>query len=254
EDTILFDPASGYAANIERAHGSIPEATAWTSAPASATLVHTPDVGAIADVMAYLKNNGYADVSATRGLKCVLFMATTAAGSHSVAAFARGDRDVSEAKLTSAVTRRPGEEGPVLALRPMHPEEVRSATGARPGFAGPGKGLTVAYAIADSTLKGSGPLVAGANQDDHHLVGFVLERDAAVPVAFDDILVYRSGDASPAGTARQERRGIEVGHVFKVGTKYSAAMEAVFTGEDGKRHPFIMGCYGIGSWRVVAAA
>nr|MBA3685881.1 proline--tRNA ligase [Planctomycetota bacterium] len=88
-----------------------------------------------------------------------------------------------------------------------------------------------------------------------HLAGVVLARDAGVPLTWADLITYRAGDACPqSGKPLQERRGIEVGHVFKLGTKYSAAMAATFTGQDGKRYPFIMGCYGIGTSRVVAAA
>ena len=254
EDTILFSSQSGYAANVERARGTITAANAW-AAPATATAVHTPNVGAIADVVGYLRGHGYADVSAANTLKCVLFAAKTETKEHSVAALVRGDRDVNEVKLTNAVTRLLGEQGPVLALRPLRPEEIQAATGARPGFAGPGAGLTIGFAIVDDTLKDAGALVAGANRDDHHLVGFDLARDAAVKLEWADILTYRAGDACPlSGAPLQERRGIEVGHVFKLGTKYSAAMKSEYMAEDGKRQPFIMGCYGIGSSRVAAAA
>jgi prolyl-tRNA synthetase len=252
EDTILFCPESGYAANVERARGRIAATNAW-SAPAAATAVHTPNVGAIGEVVAFLRANGHPDVTSANTLKCVLF--ATEAREHTVAAFVRGDRDVNEVKLGNAVTRLLGDLGPALALRPLTPEEVKAATGARPGFAGPGAGLKVGFAIIDETLRDAGSLVAGANQDDHHLVGFAPARDAAVALEWADILTYRAGDACPiSGVPLQERRGIEVGHVFKLGTKYSAAMKAEFTGDDGKRHPFIMGCYGIGSSRVAAAA
>lgn len=254
EDTILFSSQSGYAANVERAVGRIPAANAW-HAPASAQRVHTPAVGAIDDVVGFLRKNGFADVSAANTLKCVLFVARAEQGDSTVAAFVRGDRDVNEVKLTNAVTRLLGAAGPVLSLRPMHPEEIAACTGARPGFAGPGEGLKVAFAVIDETLRDAGPLVAGANQDDHHLVGFVPARDAKVALHWADILTYRAGDGDPrAGAPLQERRGIEVGHVFKLGTKYSAAMQAVYMAADGQRKPFVMGCYGIGSSRVVAAA
>jgi prolyl-tRNA synthetase len=255
EDTILFCSASGYAANIERAKGRVAAAPAWSGAPAAAVPTLTPNVGAIADVVAFLQANGHPGVQAGHCLKCVLFVAKTEKKEFTVAAFVRGDRDVSEVKLANAIGRRLGDRGPVLELRPMRPEEVTAATSARPGFAGPGAGLTVQFTLVDETLKGAGPLVAGANKDDHHLVGFVIERDVTARYEFDDILVYRAGDGCPvSGQPLSERRGIEVGHVFKLGTKYSKAMQAVFTGEDGKRQPFIMGCYGIGSSRVVAAA
>ena len=253
EDTIVYCPTSGYGANVERAQGTLPAAPAW-SAPATATLVHTPKVGAISDVMAFLSAHGYAGVSAAHGLKCVLFIATTADGNHTVAAFVRGDRDVNEVKLLNAVTRALGTKGPALALRAMNPDEVRTATSAEPGFAGPGAGLKVAVAIADPTVQGC-PLIAGANQTDHHLVGFVLERDAIPGMVIDDVTRITAGDGCPrSGEPLMERRGIEVGHIFKLGTKYSAAMGATFMAKDNARLPFIMGCYGIGSSRVVAAA
>lgn len=255
EDAIIYQPESGYAANVERAEGRIPAAPAWVSAPAASTLVHTPGVGSIVDVMAFLGANGYPGVAAAHGLKCVLFVAKAAAAEHRVAAFVRGDREVNEVKLTNAVTRLLGADGPVLELRPMHPEEVRQATGAEPGFAGPGAGLCVRFALIDVQLKGAGPLVAGANRTDYHLVGFVAERDAAVPLHWDDLVRTATGDACPrSGKPLDEKRGIEVGHIFKLGTKYSAAMKAEFMDRDGGRKPFVMGCYGIGSSRVVAAA
>jgi prolyl-tRNA synthetase len=254
EDAIIYCPESGYAANVERAQGGIAAAPAWR-APATATLMPTPKVGSIADVMGFLNANGFADVKPEHGLKCVLFVAKTAAAEHTVAAFVRGDRDVNEVKLTNTLTRLLGDQGPVLALRPMQPDEVRAATGAEPGFAGPGAGLKVAVAVCDERLKAAGPLIAGANRTDHHLVGFVVARDTQVALEYDDLTTARAGDACPrSGQPLQMRRGIEVGHIFKLGTKYSAAMKAEFTGRDQKLHPFIMGCYGIGSTRVIAAA
>lgn len=255
EDAIIYQAESGYAANVERAEGRIPAAPAWASAPAASTLVHTPGVGSIADVMAFLGGNGYPGVAAAHGLKCVLFVAKAAAGEHRVAAFVRGDREVNEVKLTNAVTRLLGADGPVLELRPMHPEEVRQATGAEPGFAGPGAGLSVRFALIDAQLKGAGPLIAGANRTDHHLVGFVAERDAAVPLHWDDLVRTVAGDACPrSGKALDEKRGIEVGHIFKLGTRYSVSMKASVLKADGAETPIVMGSYGIGVERILAAA
>ena len=256
EDAIIYNPVSGYAANVERAAGKMPKAPAWTSAPAASTLVSTPAVGSISDVMGFLATNGYADVAASHGLKCVLLVAGVDDGNHKiadvkVAAFVRGDREVNEVKLSNAVGRA---GRPVLNLRPMHPDEVRAATQAEPGFAGPGTGLTVDLCFFDDQLKDAGPLVAGANKTDHHLIGFVIERDVAVKFTWADLLTVRAGDTDPSGGVLDEKRGIEVGHVFKLGTKYSQAMGAEYLGPDQKRHPFIMGCYGIGTSRVAAAA
>lgn len=254
EDTILFNPETGYAANVERAIGRIAVAPAW-AAPEASTLVHTPAVGSIEAVMTFLNTAGHA-VQAAHCLKTVLFVAKTTTAEFTVAAFVRGDREVNEVKLTNAVTRLLGDKGPVLSLRVMTPDEVRAATGAEPGFAGPGEGLKVAYSVFDKlTLAEAGPLVAGANKTDHHLVGFSIARDAKVAVNWDELVTVRAGDGDPRGAGTlQEKRGIEVGHIFKLGTKYSAAMSAEYLGPDQKRHPFIMGCYGIGTSRVAAAA
>ena len=254
EDTILFNPETGYAANVERAIGRIAPAPAW-KAPETYTVVPTPGVGAIDKVMAFLNTAGY-DVQAAHGLKCVLFVAKTTTAEFTVAAFVRGDREVNEIKLTNAVTRLLGDRGPVLNLRVMTPDEVRAATGAEPGFAGPGEGLKVTYALFDKvTLADAGPLIAGANKTDHHVVGFSIARDAKVQLNWDELVTIRAGDGDPRGAGTlQEKRGIEVGHIFKLGTKYSAAMAAEYLGPDQKRHPFIMGCYGIGTSRVAAAA
>ena len=256
EDAIIFNPVSGYAANVERAHGRMPPAAEWTSAPAAATLVRTPGVGAIADVMGFLRANGHVDVTSSHGLKCVLFVAQVDAGNgrtedYKVAAFVRGDREIHEVKLCNAIAKG---GKPVLNLRAMHPDEVRGATHAEPGFAGPGEGLHVDRCFIDEQLQNGGPLVAGANKTDHHLLGFVIERDAKVQYRWADLMTVRAGDLDPAGGTLDEKRGIEVGHIFKLGTKYSAAMKAEYLGPDQKRHPFIMGCYGIGTSRVAAAA
>ncbi len=252
EDAILFCQESGYAANVERALGRIPAAPAW-SAPATATEVPTPGVGAIDDVVAYLAVNGYPDVTAANTLKAVLFIARLADDSTvEVVAFVRGDREINEVKLTNAVSRR-SKGVAVLNLRPMQPDEVRKV-GAEPGFVGPVTALKAGLFIVDRCVDREAPLVVGANHADHHVVGFRL-KDSAVTLVRDDILKARAGDACPqSGHPLAEKRGIEVGHVFKLGTKYSAAMGAQFTGQDGKLHPFVMGCYGIGTSRVVAAA
>lgn len=256
EDTILFNSQSGYAANVERAVGRIAPAPA-ISAPETATLIATPAHGTIDEVVSFLTANGHAGVTPAHCLKCVLFVAKSEKAEHTVAAFVRGDREVNEVKLTNAVTRLLGDAGPVLNLRPMQADEVRAATaGAEPGFAGPGEGLAVRFAIFDKlTLGDAGALVAGANKTDHHLVGFRIARDAKVAVNWDEIVTIRAGDGDPRGDGvLEEKRGIEVGHIFKLGTKYSEAMKAEYLGPDQKRHPFIMGCYGIGTSRVAAAA
>jgi prolyl-tRNA synthetase len=253
EDAIVFCDDCGYAANVERAEGRPVPAPAL--AASEAVTVHTPAVGAIDEVVAYLNANGHAEVVAGHMLKTVLFVAETGAGAVTVAAYLRGDRSVNEVKLTNAISAALAASGAehteIHDLRAMSDDEVRAATGARPGFAGPG--LTAQVQICDALVAATGGRwISGANQDDHHVVGLELDG-AAYHVA--DISLAAAGDGCPrcAGTLA-ERRGIEAGHVFKLGTKYSAAMGAEFIGQDNKRHPLIMGCYGIGTSRVAAAA
>lgn len=254
EDAILFCSGCDYAANVERATRRAIAVT-WEGA-ATATTVETPKVGTIEDVTKFLTAAGHAWVAPGRCLKCVLYVAKIATGDVSVAAFVPGDRQVNEVKLTNALNRQLHDRGPVLELRPMHPEEVVAATGAKPGFAGPTTGLKVNFLIIDQSVPRNLPLVIGANRTDHHIVGYRLDRDAAgLTLLSDDLVTVETGDGCPRCSATlAQKRGIEVGHIFKLGTKYSAAMKAEFTGQDQKLHPFIMGCYGIGTSRVVAAA
>jgi prolyl-tRNA synthetase len=210
-------------------------------------------VGAIADVLPVLHAAGYAGLDATRMLKTVLFVADLGARQVTVAACVRGDRAVNEIKVANAVGRICA--GEVLELRAMHDDEVRAATGAEPGFAGPGAGLKAEVCLIEEQLQGCGPLVAGANKSDYHLAGFEPARDAGLTLNWCAITTIQAGDRSPRSEALlEERRGIEAGHIFQLGTKYSAAMNACFTDETNTLRPFIMGCYGIGSSRVVAAA
>lgn len=252
EDEIIFNPESGYAANVERAQGVIPAAGAWTWGTDLNT-VQTPGAGGIEDVIPVLHDAGYVGIDATRMLKTVLFIATIDQEEVRVAACVRGDREVNEVKLSNAISRLV--EAEVLDLRAMNDDEVRAATGAAPGYAAPLPSLQVDHCLADANLVDIGHLVAGANVTDQHVAGFDLARDGMPGVVFEDIVLIRAGDACPrSGGVLQQRRGIEAGHIFKLGTKYSDAMQATFTNEQNKLAPMIMGCYGIGSSRVVAAA
>lgn len=248
EDAILLD-GQGYAANIEKAVSVLANCPRLPVSTARQSVL-TPKAGAIEDVVASLKSQGFAVESANL-LKCMLFMASTAEGTFPVAAVVRGDRSVNEAKLARAATESLN-KGTVHLLRPMHPEEVQTATGAAVGFAGPAQGLKVQAVILDRSLQGEGRWVCGANQTDYHIVGFDL---AEVKNPFwTDLTLAQAGDIGPNGAVLTERRGIEVGHIFKLGTKYSEPMGATFTAADGSRKPMIMGCYGIGSSRLAAAA
>jgi prolyl-tRNA synthetase len=254
EDLVMVCPDGGYAANVERATGKAAATPPW-DAPSEPLIIPTPGVSSIAAVVGYLQSHGYPTLTDHHLLKTVLYIAHSHTGPHAVAACVRGEREVNEVKLVNAITRELGEQGPVLTLRVMTADEVRDATSADPGFAGPTKGLTVGLCFLDSHLQQAGPLVIGANLTGHHIVAFRAERDAGIPFRWEDLAATVAGDACPhCDKPLLARRGIEVGHVFKLGTKYSQAMQAQFLGQDQKLHPFIMGCYGIGSSRVVAAA
>ena len=163
-----------------------------------------------------------------------------------VAVAIRGDHEVNEIKLAHALG--------VNEVRLADDAMVARATGAPPGFAGPA-GLAQGVPLwADHGARAMATFAAGANKADAHYVSLVWGRDAE-PTAWADLRVVHGDDPCPrCGNALLETRGIEVAHAFMLGTKYSEKMNATFTDEDGANHPFVMGCYGLGIGRTVAAA
>jgi prolyl-tRNA synthetase len=235
EDQVVRDPVTGYAANVEKAvSGRIPP-----GAPLEAETmeeVATPGKHTVSEVAEFL------GVEPTQIVKTLLYQ--TADGP--VAVLIRGDREVNEFKLKSAL----GTEWILLADE----QEVRRLTGAPVGFAGPVGLPDEVRILADRSLEGVETFVCGANAADAHLVGARMGRDLETP-PFHDLLLVTGGDPSPKGDAALELfRGIEVGHIFKLGTKYSTAMGCTFTDDAGVDQPMIMGCYGLGIGRTVAAA
>lgn len=158
----------------------------------------------------------------------------------------RGDLEINEVKLANALD--------CLAVRLASDEAIRAATGAEVGFAGP-VGLPQEVPLfADLTLEGATNLLTGCNQTSYHCLNVNFGRDCRVP-EFRDLRLARAGELEPGGKGPlQVARGIEVGHIFKLGTKYSGAMGATFMAQNGKPAPFVMGCYGIGVSRTAAAA
>ncbi len=162
-----------------------------------------------------------------------------------MAVLIRGDREVNEIKLRRELKR------PALEL--AGEETILNVTGAPLGFAGP-VGLEGVKTVADHSLRTVADGITGANRADYHLVNVNLERDCRIEEFFD-LSLAADGDPCPRCGGRMAlKRGIEVGHVFKLGTKYSEAMGAVFRDEAGDERPCVMGCYGIGVSRTVAAA
>lgn len=235
EDAIaVSDGADHYAANLELAP-ALPPSDPRPAATASMQKVATPGQKTIEDVAAFLK------VPTQRTLK--LLMVEGSEGG--VVAFAiRGDHELNAIKAQKL-------EGVASPLRMASREAVIAATGCEPGFLGP-VGLKCPI-YADHAAIALADFVCGANEVDHHLTGVNWGRDLPEPTAADLRNVVE-GDPSPGGRGQLRiRRGIEVGHIFQLGRKYSEAMQATVLDEAGKPIVMYMGCYGIGVTRIVAA-
>jgi len=235
EDAIAWCDGDSYAANIEMA-AALPPSAPRPDPSAALAKVATPKSRSIDEVAAELK------VAPER---CVKILVVEGTDGGVVALALRGDHSLNAAKA-----QRLSQVKTPLTL--ASPERVTSATGAPTGFVGP-VGLRVPL-IADHSALAIADFVAGANEAGFHHTGVNWGRDTPVPAAADLRNVV-AGDPSPGGGgALAIARGIEVGHIFQLGDKYSRAMNAVVLDEDGKERPTIMGCYGIGVSRIVAAA
>ncbi|HPJ71249.1 MAG TPA: proline--tRNA ligase, partial [bacterium] len=232
EDGIVCCDACGYAANAEQAEMTPPEIGAERTAEALEE-VDTPRQRTVEELCAFFAT------TPDRFIKTLIYLK----GEEPVAVLIRGDREVNEIKLAKIL-------GGAVEL--AGDEAVRAATGAPIGFAGP-VGLKGIRIIADRTLNTVVSGITGANRADRHLKNVNIDRDCQVGEYYDLALVG-AGDACPrCGRPLQLRRGIEVGHVFKLGTKYSRAMGALYKDENGDDRPCVMGCFGIGVSRTVAA-
>ncbi|TCH62426.1 proline--tRNA ligase [Acinetobacter sp. ANC 4862] len=241
EDDIAFSTESDYAANVEMAEAVL---VGERAAPTKElTLVDTPNQKTIADVSAFLKTETKDSVKAL----LVQGIADEKGNVPVVALFLRGDHELNEIKAEKHAA--------IAAPLTFATEEQISALGLTTGFIGPQglveKGLTVIVDRAASVLS---DFVAGANEADKHATGVNWERDAKFTEVYDLRNVVE-GDPSPDGKGTlQIKRGIEVGHIFQLGKKYSEALDCKVLGEDGKPQVVTMGCYGIGVTRVVASA
>jgi prolyl-tRNA synthetase len=238
EDLIAFSTASDFAANVELAEARPGEQSA--PAPSEAMrLVDTPNAHTIDELVA-----GFG-LPAEKTVKTLVVEAAADSGAEFVALLVRGDHVLNEFKAARL-------DAVASPLRFASDEEIRRAIGAGPGSLGP-VGLPIPC-IADRSVAVLADFTAGANQEDKHYFGINWGRDTDLPPVADLRNVVE-GDPSPDGEgAIRLARGIEVGHIFQLGTKYSQAMNAVVLGEDGKSHVMPMGCYGIGVSRIVAAA
>ncbi len=238
EDTLMLCDACGYAANRQVAAFRKPLAAPEQPLPLEE--IATPNVTTIADLAAFLA------LPTARTAKAVFMVATVAEGETESARFifavVRGDMDVNETKLANAVHAK--------ALRPALEEEIR-AIGAEPGYGSP-LGVHHAIIIADDAVASSPNLVAGANRPGFHLRNVNIGRDFT-PDIIADIAAAEAGDACPqCGAPLRAERGVEVGNIFKLGTRYSEALGCLFETGDREMKPVIMGSYGIGIGRALA--
>lgn len=238
EDDIAFSTESDFAANIELAEAVAPNVE--RAAPTQdMTLVETPNAKTIVELVDQF------NVPVEKTVKTLLVKATEESAHPLVALLVRGDHELNEVKA----------EKLDLVASPLTfatEEEIRALVNAGPGSLGP-VNLSLPVVI-DRTVAVMSDFSAGANIDGKHYFGINWERDVALPQVADLRKVVE-GDQSPDGKGTlQIKRGIEVGHIFQLGTKYSEAMKATVQGEDGRNQTLTMGCYGIGISRVIAAA
>jgi prolyl-tRNA synthetase len=246
EDAIVYCPNSDYAANMEKAEALAPQGT--RAAPSRAMAVTpTPGKSTCPDVAALL---GVPLSSTVKSLVLATDRLSESGATQTTVwlLLVRGDHDMNEVK----VGKLPGMEG---GFRFATVAEVEDHFGCKPGYLGPVGLKKPVQVVADRDVAVMADFVCGANQPDHHITGVNWGRDLPEPALVADIRNVVAGDASPDGRGVLAiERGIEVGHVFYLGTKYSKAMNATFLDENGKPQLMEMGCYGIGITRLPAAA
>ncbi len=241
ENDVAYCEACGYAANIEKATSGIP-ATAARDIGAALEKFPTPGVVTIEA----LSKEPY-KVAANRQIKTLVYIAD----SKPVIILVRGDDQLNETKFMA----RTG----AVAARPATPDEILALLGARPGSLGavtkvPDMVATgTIQVLADERLRGANDMTTGANEDGFHLRNVSMERDIPVTKWCDLRTVAAGEPCAKCAKPLKIRRAIEVGHVFKLGTKYSEKLDATFLAEDGSRQPCVMGCYGIGVTRTLQA-
>jgi prolyl-tRNA synthetase len=232
DDTIVSCPKCGYAANAELA--ACPDPVLGAEEMKAREKVHTPNAGTIAELV------GFFGLTADKFAKTLLYLAD----GEIVAAMVRGDRELNETKLKNFLKCK--------NLDLAGAADVREATGAEVGFAGP-IGLKAKRIVADKEVSGMRNFLIGANETDYHFANVNCGRDFTADDVVD-IRLIEHGDPCPVcGAAAELDKTIEVGHIFKLGTKYSVAMDCMYLDQDAKQKPCIMGSYGIGLNRTMQA-
>ncbi|HEV8385849.1 MAG TPA: proline--tRNA ligase [Candidatus Acidoferrales bacterium] len=235
ENEVVFCEKCGYAANVEKATSRFAHSAVSATPGAAIEKFPTPGIVTI-EALAHAPHN----VPAERQIKTLVYLAE----SKPVLILLRGDDQLNEAKLAGTL-RTP-------TFRPAESAEIFSALGAHPGSLG-AVGVTQFAVYADERLRGAVDMTTGANEDGFHLRNVAMGRDIQA-THWAELRVVRAGEECHAcGEPLKVQRAIEVGHVFKLGTKYSEAFNALFLDEAGQRRPAIMGCYGIGVTRTLQA-
>jgi prolyl-tRNA synthetase len=248
QDLIVRCRNCGYAANLEKATSRLAPITD-EAGPAAPEEFPTPGVRTIEDLTTF---PGGAESS--RQIKSLVFVATIDGEQRPVLVLLRGDHQLHEIKLVDSLR--------ATAVRPAQPDEIRELLGASAGSLGgvgakekAGAAKADLLIVADFALKGRRNMTTGANKDDHHLSGVDINRDIKVD-EWLDLRTVESGEGCPrceTGTL-EVFKGMEIGHIFKLGTKYSESMGATVLNQDGKEVPIVMGSYGIGVERIITAA
>jgi len=247
EDAILSCTACEYTSNIEKTEApQLPYA--YTNEPVQALQrahFHTPGITAMEDQARAFRDESHDGLPLDHASKFYLLRATTGDATAHVGLVLRSDHEPNLVKLKNLLGANSVELAPI--------EEAERMAGAKSGFIGPIDLGVPTY--VDRSLDGAFNLTCGANQDGYHHFGFKPDRDLPQFKGFFDLRLAREGDACTrcANGHYEAYRGIEVGQVFKLGTKYSTAMSCTFLDENGREHPMVMGCYGIGITRTIAA-
>jgi prolyl-tRNA synthetase len=248
EDLIVSCPNCGYAANLEKATSLVTPITD-DSGPAGPEEFPTPGVRTIEDLTTFPGG-----AAASRQVKSLVVIATIDGEARPTLVLLRGDHQLHETKLADSLGS--------TAVRPAHAEEIRELLGANAGSLGGVGAKAKARAarrelriIADLALRGRRNMTTGANKDDHHLRGVDLQRDIEVDT-WADMRTVNSGESCSRCQIGilEVYKGMEIGHIFKLGTKYSESMGATVLNQEGKEVPIVMGSYGIGVERIITAA
>lgn len=240
EDTILYCTECRYAANLEKAD-SLTIPVEYNEYNKELVKLHTPDIKTVEELV------GFTSIPAHQMIKTIIFKLIYNQSEKIIAVMIRGDLDINEVKLLNHFE--------CLDIKKASEEEIIKLTGSKVGFAGPFNLNPEIQIIGDKSIEEVKFFLCGCNETDYHYINVCFGRDIELP-PLEDLKVAQEGDICPECKVNHLNRkmGVEVGHIFKLGTKYSEKMNAYVTDENGNNVPLIMGCYGIGTSRIISAS